>query len=540
MKRLLAGMILTACLFGMQIGCSNALVTGLRDKIAVDDPVDPKLPDTSTISFDSILNQSLYVSWQAATDNWTSAEELEYFVAYSLSADDVDAESLEASAIIVENWTAGMTKATITGLDVNTEYFVNVAVRDRGGNKVYYTVSSETTANDTDYPQPGGTVVPTVYMESIGLTWPAGSDLITPANELEYRVLVNCTNPVDPRTDFESLGWTVNTLNHTVTELVDDIEYEITVQVRDAALNQSDYSPVIETTVKHPRLFWTDAGSSTRHIRVSEIDGTGATTIVTGLWNPTSIDVDPVLRKIYWVDDRNGHPTDAVSVIQRANFDGTNRETLIASGLSFPYGLAVDYLDDQYGGDAAYLYWTDYGTNQIFRSALTPSTTAAGDHVLLDTTDPGVAGNIDTPGDIAVDVTDGTFFWTEFGASARIRRAAAETPTSVTNIATGLTSPIGVTLETANNIMYWTEVKAAASKVRSRIYSPGTIIDHIITMPAGSQPEGIAYYPAGDVLFWANSTNGTIYRTSPNTVGGDAASDNLILSLDAPKGVAVY
>jgi hypothetical protein len=60
--------------------------------------------------------------------------------------------------------------------------------------------------------------------------------------------------------------------------------------------------------------------------------------------------------QIYWADG-------AIDTIQRANFDGTNMETLISNGLDNARGLSLDVASGK-------MYWSDISTNKIQRSNL--------------------------------------------------------------------------------------------------------------------------------------------------------------------------
>jgi len=60
--------------------------------------------------------------------------------------------------------------------------------------------------------------------------------------------------------------------------------------------------------------------------------------------------------KMYWTDT-------GTDKIQRANLDGSGVEDLVTSGLSAPYGIALDAA----GGK---MYWTDGATNKIQRANL--------------------------------------------------------------------------------------------------------------------------------------------------------------------------
>src|SRR5438477_534669 len=95
-------------------------------------------------------------------------------------------------------------------------------------------------------------------------------------------------------------------------------------------------------------LYWSDGLG--HDVRRANLDGTGATTLLTGLPVPEGIALDVAAGKMYWIDF-NGHD------IRRANFDGTEQQTLV-SGLGGPWGIALDVA----GGK---IYWADPGMSNI-------------------------------------------------------------------------------------------------------------------------------------------------------------------------------
>ena len=81
-----------------------------------------------------------------------------------------------------------------------------------------------------------------------------------------------------------------------------------------------------------------------------------------GTDRPIGLAVNPTLGKVYWVANRvvGGRNT---GIIQRANFDGSNVEDLVTTGLIGPNGIALDVA----GGK---MYWTDANTAKIQRANL--------------------------------------------------------------------------------------------------------------------------------------------------------------------------
>ena len=107
--------------------------------------------------------------------------------------------------------------------------------------------------------------------------------------------------------------------------------------------------------VQGGKMYWTNPGS--HKIQRANFDGSQVEDLVTsGLGSPTGLAVDVSGGKMYWTDRR----TDK---IQRANLDGSRVEDLVTSGLDKPNGLALDVT----GGK---MYWADAGANKIQRANL--------------------------------------------------------------------------------------------------------------------------------------------------------------------------
>ena len=69
-------------------------------------------------------------------------------------------------------------------------------------------------------------------------------------------------------------------------------------------------------------VFFCDEDSDS--IRTANLDGTDVTTVVSELYMPRGVAIDPVTGKVYWTD-----AGPVPRVVQRANFDGTGVETLV-------------------------------------------------------------------------------------------------------------------------------------------------------------------------------------------------------------------
>ena len=110
--------------------------------------------------------------------------------------------------------------------------------------------------------------------------------------------------------------------------------------------------PVAEAAIL---MYWAD--TNVDKIQRSYLDGSGVETLVaTGLDAPIGIALDVAGDKMYWTDP-------GADRIQRSNLDGSGVETLVTTGLDAPIGIALDVA----GGK---MYWTDSGTDKIQRSNL--------------------------------------------------------------------------------------------------------------------------------------------------------------------------
>lgn len=112
-------------------------------------------------------------------------------------------------------------------------------------------------------------------------------------------------------------------------------------------------------------MYWTDLKH--RMIEVSRLDGSSRKKLIENLKEPRSLTLFPREGYLYWAE-WGDHPR-----IERANLDGSNRKTIIATDLSLPNGLSIDYA-------ARKLYWADALKDRIevcdlhgrYRIALVP------------------------------------------------------------------------------------------------------------------------------------------------------------------------
>ena len=90
--------------------------------------------------------------------------------------------------------------------------------------------------------------------------------------------------------------------------------------------------------------------------------------------------------------------------IQRADLNGANVEDLVTSGLSSPFGLALDVA----GGK---IYWTDRGTDKIQRADLNGANV-----------EDLVTSGLSSPNGIALDLAGGKIYWAD-AETDKVQRA---------------------------------------------------------------------------------------------------------------------
>ena len=190
-------------------------------------------------------------------------------------------------------------------------------------------------------------------------------------------------------------------------------------------------------------------------------------------------------RKMYWVDRWKAK-------VQRANFDGSQVEDLITTGLKEPTDLALDL-------KAGKIYWTDRLTGKIQRANLDGSRIED-----LVTGRTGIWS-------LALDVAGGKIYW----ASSNWRRPGilranldgSQIEELVTN---GFRTPKGLALDIAGGKMYWTD---DSSKKIQRANLDGSKVEDLITTGLDG-PHGLALDLDGGKIYWADWISNKIYRAN--------------------------
>ena len=256
-------------------------------------------------------------------------------------------------------------------------------------------------------------------------------------------------------------------------------------------------------------LYWTDGNSK---IERSNLDGSDAQDVVTGLDQPNGIAYHPGESKIYWANGNGTSP----GTIQRANLDGSSIETVV-SGLDLPWGIALD-------AEGNKLYWADNFANKVQRANLDGTN-------VEDLIDFGVGHGITS---VALDIAAGQMY-------LGLRTGDVNSPIHRANLdGSGLESLLpsfdedptqavrGLALDLTSGFMYWTN---SAGNWRADLDGN----DPQLLYSSNGSLGGIAINGAEGKLYFTNESDGSILRSDLDGSGVEI----IIPSGQDPRGIAI-
>jgi len=261
-------------------------------------------------------------------------------------------------------------------------------------------------------------------------------------------------------------------------------------------------------------LFVLEASNSGR-LFCARPDGSAKMVIVSGCRLPDGVVVDIDAGHVYWTN--MGVPSVNDGSIERVDFDGSNRVTIVPSGVAFtPKQLHLETMSRK-------LYWGDREGMRVMRCDLDGSNvetlvqTGQGDDDRRDQTRWCVG--------VAVDPSGGHLYWTQKGPSdaglGKILRAGIDVPagdspadrSDIEVLFKGLPEPIDLELDLADRMLYWTDrgdpprgntVNRAPIDATNGRSEPEILLTHLM------EGIGIALDPGGDRMF-VTDLGGTVY-----------------------------
>lgn len=112
----------------------------------VDAPSIMPIPGSAgALATDNVSSSDLDLLWTEATSYYFEQNELEYKVYMSESNNIATIADMIANGTMLQDWTANISSFNVSGLEVLTQYYFNIIVRDPDGNEVAYVMTSATT-----------------------------------------------------------------------------------------------------------------------------------------------------------------------------------------------------------------------------------------------------------------------------------------------------------------------------------------------------------------------------------------------------------
>ncbi|XP_078394216.1 low-density lipoprotein receptor-related protein 1-like, partial [Cetorhinus maximus] len=213
---------------------------------------------------------------------------------------------------------------------------------------------------------------------------------------------------------------------------------------------------------------------------------------IENLINPRALDFHAETGYIYFADTTS-------YLIGRQKIDGTERETILKTGLNNVEGVAVDWMANN-------LYWTDDGPKKTISVARLEKASQ--------TRKTLIQGKMTHPRAIVVDPLHGWLYWTDWEEDpkdtrrGKIERAWMDgTNRNVFVTSKTILWPNGLSLDSQKGILYWCE--AYYDRIE-RIFLNGTDRRSVYERGELSHPFGFTHY--GNFLFWTEYRSGNIYR----------------------------
>jgi hypothetical protein len=217
-----------------------------------------------------VKKEEATIVFPSAIDDNSLVTEMSYLIAVwkkelgSITQDDIlqNREGIK----VVQDWTPGTDQENqefqIGNLEVETDYIVGILARDKDGQATLLPLRKLKTL-DRSAPDADAVTLLNSTESSVSINWPAAQDDETPADRLEYRILV--ANALSSLENPETLNkadsssaeprilqdWTANVTQYEATGLTLGQKYHFAVMVRDLGKNLAVYR-TFSTTLTDP------------------------------------------------------------------------------------------------------------------------------------------------------------------------------------------------------------------------------------------------------------------------------------------------
>ncbi len=265
------------------------------------------------------------------------------------------------------------------------------------------------------------------------------------------------------------------------------------------------------------KLVWTDTRANT--IERANLDGSGRETLVNGVTAAFGVAIDPVAKKMYWVDIGQFVVGVTDEVVRRANLDGTGVETILTAsdGLRHPTDVQVD-------PQGRKIYWADATAQRIYRAdqdgrnseALVDiASFRAPDYALGIGADRNL--EFSTVWGLALDLANHELYWTDYfaGDIHRTSMDGAFDSAQITRVVSGLITPRGITYDEVDGSLYWVTGKFGSEVMRA--LGDGSGVEVLVGKNLGTvlkQPFQIELDTVAGQMYWTDRDTGLIQRAN--------------------------
>jgi hypothetical protein len=220
---------------------------------------------------------------------------------------------------------------------------------------------------------------------------------------------------------------------------------------------------------------------SNGYVRKVGTDGAGLQTLVNVGGGLRGVAVDRFAGRIYWTDVDG-------DVIRRANLNGSGAVDLLTAGLSFPMAIELDLLNGK-------LYWGDQSLGQIGSADLDGSNAA-----------PLLSTNFASG--LAVDVVNSKIYWSSASDlppwnEGEIRRANLD-GSEIETVVTGAGKPADIALDVTGGRVYWTDY---TFDVVRRAHLDGSGVEDLFVVGENLNPGGIALDLSAGKVYWGQDVS---------------------------------